>query len=180
VVGVERRAVIDQPRRSLPDEEVGVAVGAIRIGRERVQPHDGGGERRADHLRGRRRREVEGAVEISQPHVDAVTRPKQVTDLRIGLAPSERLGNLDQRELGSRKVERGRERSDDELGNERFRPLAGTAKLDDEHPSIRIHHGGKRAAFAQRLEIPDRGERLERLHVVRDEGRTDLPRRILS
>src|SRR5258706_1476858 len=39
VVRVQRGAVIDEPRRAMPDEQIRVAMRTIRIRRERVEPH---------------------------------------------------------------------------------------------------------------------------------------------
>ena len=48
VVDVERGAVVDQPRPAVPDEQVRVLGGSVRVRRQGVEPDDIGGERGID------------------------------------------------------------------------------------------------------------------------------------
>ena len=45
MVEVQRRAVIDEVQLAMPYQHVRVASGAIDVGDECIEPHDGGGER---------------------------------------------------------------------------------------------------------------------------------------
>jgi hypothetical protein len=54
VMPVRGRAVVDQPRPSVPDEQVGVRRRAVDVGDEGVEPDDRGGEGGVDRLTGGR------------------------------------------------------------------------------------------------------------------------------
>ena len=83
--------MIDEPRTALPDHEIGVARGAIGVCQECIEPHDTRGKIHRDQLARGRRVEVEGAVQIAKPDIDAVALAQDLADLRIGLAPAKRL-----------------------------------------------------------------------------------------
>jgi hypothetical protein len=168
VVRVERGAVVDEPGRPPPDEKVRVAVGAVRVGDERVEPHDARRQLRRDEIAGGRRIEVERAVEVADPDVDAMTRAQEVLDLRIRLGAAERRLDVHERELRHRQPEGAREQPHDDLRDERLRPLARAAELHDEEPSIvRVDDGGQRPALAQRLHVSGGDDGRESAHAGR-------------
>jgi hypothetical protein len=82
--------------------------------------------------------------------VQATACEQQVLDLGIGLGATDRGVELDQDELGHGKPERAGELADDDLRDERLRPLPGAAELKDVEPVVvRLDERGQRAALPQ-------------------------------
>ena len=81
---------------------------------------------------------------------EATASEQQVLDLGIGLGATDRGIELDQDELGHGKPERADKLSDDHLRDERLRPLAGAAELEDVEPVVvRLDERGQRAPLPQ-------------------------------
>ena len=79
--------------------------------------------------------------------------------LGIRLAAAERRLDIDQRELRNREPDCLRERTDEQLRNERLGALSRTAELDDEEPSaISVNNGWQRPSFVERLQVAGGGE----------------------
>ena len=154
MVGVNGGAVIDQKGSPLPDQDVGIPVGAIRIGGIGIEPHQVRRETRVNDLPGGKRIEVECAVEVARADVDPVAPAQDLLDLGIGLGPAERRTDLDQRGLRHRESEPLGEHSHDQLGDEGLGSLAGAAELDHEETRIRGDDGRQRSAFPKRLQVP--------------------------
>ncbi len=158
VVEVQRGAVVDQPQPVVPEQQVGVARGAIDVGGERVEPHDVGGEsvlRRVwagGRVRERAREEVHAEVRAGAGR-------DQLLDLGVGLRRAEHGIDLDSDQVGHEQAEPAREFADDDLGDERPQALAGAAELDHvQAVVVGLDKPGERPTLAQRGDVTDRGD----------------------
>ncbi len=143
----EAGAVVDQPERTMPLEQVGVARRAVDVEHERIEPDDLGGELCGGRIewvvRQRAGQEVEADVEAGRG-------AEQVLDLGIGLGDGDPRVELDEHELGHVQTECTRQLAGDQLGSQRARSLAGAAELDDVEPVVVcLDEPGQRAALAQ-------------------------------
>ena len=101
VVDIQRGAVIDEPWPAVPHEQVRVLHGSVRVGDERIEPHDVGGEGRIDDLARRRRGGVERertGQEI-HPEVQPAAGSDEIVDLLVGLGVAQRRIDVDPDEI---------------------------------------------------------------------------------
>ena len=153
VVDVQRRAVVDEPGPAMPHQQVRVLRGAIRVGDQRVQPHDVRRERRIDDRAGRRRGRVEGQRAGQEVHAQVAPRARanEVVDLLVGLCVAEGRIDLDRDDVGDRQTDRPADLAGQPLRDERAGTLAGAAELDDVQALVvRLDEAGQRAALPQR------------------------------
>ena len=122
---------------------------------ERVEPEDPGGVQRVGPpgdavVPDRTRQEV-------HPEVRPAARLEQLLDLLVGLPQADRRVELDATRSGTRTPIRAAQLTDDDLGDQRRRPLPGAAELDDVHAVVvRLDQPRQRAALAQRRDVPGR------------------------
>ncbi len=152
----EGRPVVDQPRPPVPDQQVRVAVRAVDVGHEGVEPDDVGGEAGIDRAL-ERKREGQRARQEVHAEVRAGARVEQLLDVGIGLGASHLDGDLDDREVGDEQPEPSRELARDDLGDERRLALSGSSELRDVHAVVRrLDEAGHRAALPQRGDVARR------------------------
>src|SRR5215211_486736 len=85
VMYIQRRAVIDEPRLTVPDQKIWVAMRSVGIGEKRIEPHNPRSEIGGNQISRGRDIKVERAVEVPHAEVEAVTRAEKILNLRIGL-----------------------------------------------------------------------------------------------
>ena len=149
--------------RPCHSEQVRVARRAVDVGRQRVEPHDVGGQLGVDAgHRGRRERQRAGQEVDAE--VDAGAGAEQVLDLRVGLGARQLAGSSARvTSSGTGRPSRRAELADDDLGHERARPLPGAAELGDVEPVVvGLHQPGQRPALAQGLDVARGGDVAER------------------
>jgi hypothetical protein len=156
VVDVERRAVVDQPRRPVPDEDVRVLRRAVRVCHQPVEPDDVGCQL------GRRER-PDRRVEGERPgqEVERDVRPggarDQLLDLRIRLGAGEGGVQLDQHDLRDRQAQQPGDLARHELRDQRPGALAGGPELQDvQAVVVGLDEGRQRAALAQGRDVAGR------------------------
>ena len=162
VLPEEGGAVIDGSQALVPDEEVGVARGAIDVGSEGVK---------LDQKRG-----FSGSCEVAcggiehagagkEVHADvpADAAFEQIADLGVGLVAAELGVDFEEDQIGDGELERAGDATRDEFGDEGERTLTGTAELEDiEAEIIRFDDGRERAALAERHDIADGADATQR------------------
>ncbi len=156
VVDVQRSAVIDQPRTSMPDEQVRIDRSPVRVGDERVKPDDVRRGRRIDQSTGGVRGRVEGqrAGQEVHPQVQATARAQQVVDLLIRVRIAQGGVHLDRHQVRHVQADRPGELAGQPLRDEGPRSLAGPAELDDvEAVVVGLDEPWQRPAFAQRRDV---------------------------
>ena len=130
----EGGAVVDEPQPPVPAQHVGVARGAVHVGDEGVEPHD----RRRELEARRLGQQVEGdrpGQEVERD-VEAAAGADQVLDLGVGLGARELGVELHQHDLGHVEAEGARDLAAHQLGDQRFRALAGAAELEHVHAVV--------------------------------------------
>jgi predicted DNA-binding transcriptional regulator YafY len=163
----QRGAVIDQPQAPTRDEHVGVAGSAVHVRHVGIQPDDVRGELGREQVRIHSGIECQGARQKLETKVWADATPQDVLDLRVWLAASEALVQVDNGRAWDRQVEVQRNQSDQCFGDQRTRTLPRASKFDGERSiRVRVHHGGQRAALAQGYHVSGtRQARQLNLHV---------------
>ena len=126
--------MIDQPRLLVPDEEVRIAMRAIGIGDECVEPDELRREIGRDVFTGGGGIEVEGAVEVAKSDIHAMAAAEDLLNLGVGLAASEGGQDLDDREIGRGKPDGCREQADDQLRDQDLRSLPGPRNFTTNNP----------------------------------------------
>ena len=151
--------MVDQPGATVPQEHVWVARSPIDVRAEGVEPDDVRGSVRSDELW------IDG-VDVERPgqEVDSAIQSgasrHELVDLRVGLGPAQRVRDLDQRDLRDQKPEPATELTDDDLRDQRFQALTGSAELRHvESVVVSLDQPWKRASFTQRSDIASRGHR---------------------
>ena len=108
--------------------------GGPRLFRERIEHH-------------RSRQIVEG-------HIEARAGLDELLDFRVRLRSGEVGVQLNEHNFRNWQPQRTRNLAGDELGYQRFRALACAAEFEYVHAIvIRLHDGGKRAAFVQGRDV---------------------------
>src|SRR3546814_9534811 len=92
---VRLRAVVDQVQLAVPQQQVGVARGAVDVGDEGVEPDDRQRQQRVGLLD--QRVEVDRAGQVVERDVGAAAGADQVLDLRVGLGARQVRVEFDQR-----------------------------------------------------------------------------------
>src|SRR5687767_12958435 len=137
---VQRRSVVDQPERIVPQQEVRIACSAIDVASKCVEPDDARCKHRIDIVNCNRI-VVERSLEVSQADIHSMARAEDILYLRITLGTRKRCIELDDRKVRDRQRCLACEQSNDQFGNERASALSGTAKLCDEQPTtVGIEH----------------------------------------
>ncbi len=167
VMKIQSGAVIDEPQLPMPDQHVGVARRAIDVGDERVEPDDLRRQLRVGLKH--HRIEGDGTGQIVERHVEPGAGANQVLDLDIGLGARQIRIELDQHDLRDGQAGGAADLACHQLGDQCFRPLAGTPPFDDIHAFvIGFDDGGYGAAFAQRSDIAgdDDGSQAVAIHTA--------------
>jgi hypothetical protein len=148
-VDVEGGALVDQVEPLVPEEEVGVAGGAVDVREIGVEPDDRRGEGGVGS--GRYGRVVaEGAGEEVDGEVEAGAGLDQGLDLGVGLGAAEDGVERGEGDVGDGQAEGAADRAGDELGDEDLGALAGAAELEDVGAEVvGLDDGRQRAALAQ-------------------------------
>ena len=133
-----------------------MAAESVRVGHERVEPDEIGGERRI-HVRPRGRVERQRSGQEVEPEVEATAVPDEVLQLLVGLGVAEAGVDVDDDDLGHRQADRTGDLPGQPFGHERARALARAAELHDIQPIvIRLDEPGQRATLAQRRDVAGR------------------------
>jgi hypothetical protein len=133
----------------VPQQQVGVARGAVDIGGQRVQPDDVGGEGRRRLPRARGRVGQRPGQEVDA-EVDPLAGGDELLDLGVGLGAGELGLELGDHELGDRHPQGAGQLARHNLGHQRPRPLPRAAELHHVHPVVvGLDQPRQRAALAQ-------------------------------
>ena len=141
----------------MPDQQVRVPPGPVDVGDERVQPEDPGHPLVA-RVAGRAV-VPEGAWEEVDGQVQAGAAEEEFLDLEVGLGLADRWVEPHQLELRHPQAERAEQLTDDDLGDQRLRALAGAVELEHVGAEIvALDNGRERAALAQRQDVAGRSD----------------------
>ena len=151
VVEVQRGPVVDEPDVTVPDQQVGVAPGAVDVLDQRVEPEQLAGE---VLVHGPAQRvEPGGAGEEVHGEVEARARPEQILDLLVRLARGDPRVQVGEGELRRPQAERAGQLTRDDLRDERERPLARATELEHVGAEVVGLHETRQAAA-----LPERGQ----------------------
>ena len=170
VMDIQRRAMVDEPGATVPDEEVRVLGRPVRVGDEAVEPDDRGRSFRVHRRerRGRGRVEHQRPGQEVEPEIATAARPDEVLDLLVRLGVTERGIELHGDEVGHEQPERSSELAAEPLGDQCPGPLPGAAELHDIHPLVvRLDQAWQRAALAERRHVARRRHRPHRAEPTR-------------
>ena len=157
VLAKERRAVVDQPDLLVPDEQVGVAVRAVDVRDERVEPDDVGGERGVDRACPGVYGSEPGRKSIPRFRPGLASISSWISGSGSAAASAGSTSTTTSSGTGSPSARA--ELAGDDLGDERLLALPGAAELRDVHPVVvGLHEPGQRAALAQGLGVAGRGD----------------------
>ena len=152
MVEIQRRAVVDQPGVSMPDQQVRIPEAAIDIAHERVEPDDFRCQGTRYALRDGI--EIDRPREVIECEVEAVARLDEFLDFRVRLGPREFAIEFDEHELRHRQAEPACDLAGDQFGDQRLHTLAGAAEFQDvQAVVIAFDGGGQRTAFAQGRDV---------------------------
>ncbi len=158
-------AVVDEPQAVVPDQQVGVAPGAVDIVDQRVEPDHTAGLHGVD-LEGERV-ETEGTGQEVHAEVEPAAGLEERLHLGVGLAAADDRVQLDPGQLRHAQPQPAAELPADHLGDQRLAALAGAGEFHDIGPEIvRLDDAGERAALTQGRDVAGRrdfGEHRPRL-----------------
>jgi hypothetical protein len=103
--------------------------------------------------------EVEGALQVPDPHVHPAARPEKVLDLRVPLGPAQRFRDLDHGHGRDGEPEFPGQLPHQDLGDEGPGSLPGAPELHHPQPAIpRLHHRRQRSPLSEGDHVPGGGK----------------------
>jgi len=158
VVHVQRRAMVDQPRPTVPFEHVHVLWRPVGVHHEPVEPHD----LRGEHGVGRRsggRAERQRAGQEVEAQVQPAAGMDEVLDLLVGLGIPEAAVDLHADDLRDGQPEQPGQLTADPLRREDARALTGAAELQDVHAVVvGLDERRQRTALAKGCDVTRRDD----------------------